>query len=59
MKENSVELLTINEVRKILRVGNNTILKFIHEKRIPARKIGRNYMIEKDDLTTFLEQCKM
>ena len=59
MKENTVELLTINEVRKILRVGNNTILKFIHEKRIPARKIGRNYMIEKDDLTTFLEQCKM
>ena len=59
MSESTPELLKISEAQEVLRVSKNTVLKFIHEKKIPAKKIGRNYMIEKKEVMAFIERCNV
>ena len=59
MSESTPELLKISEAQEVLRVSKNTVLKFIHEKKIPAKKIGRNYMIDRKDVIEFIEKCSV
>ena len=59
MSESTPELLKVSEAQEVLRVSKNTVLKFIHEKKIPAKKIGRNYMIDRKDVIEFIEKCSV
>ena len=59
MSESTPELLKVSEAQEVLRVSKNTVLKFIHEKKIPAKKIGRNYMIDRKDVMEFIEKCSV
>ena len=59
MSESTLELLKVSEAQEVLRVSKNTVLKFIHEKKIPAKKIGRNYMIDRKDVIEFIEKCSV
>jgi len=48
-----VKLYTISELSKILNLHEKTILRFIHEGKIVARKIGRMWMVSEDDLKAY------
>ena len=44
---------TIEELTKILKLHPKTILRFIHEKKIVAKKIGRSWMVAEEDLKAY------
>lgn len=50
------ELLTAEEAAQFLRLDVNTVRRYIRERRLPAAKIGRSYLIRADDLEAFLKQ---
>ena len=47
-------IMTRKEAQIILRVGKNTMLKFIHEGLIPTKKIGNKFYILREDLLEFV-----
>lgn len=48
------KLYTVNELTKILNLHAKTIIKFIHEGKIKAQKIGRSWMVSEDNLKLFV-----
>jgi excisionase family DNA binding protein len=48
-----LKLYTISDLKNILNLHPKTILRFIHEKKIKARKIGRSWMVSEDDLKSY------
>ena len=55
MEKGSIEVLTTAETVQYLRVSRKTLLKLVHEGKIPARKIGKNYRYLKNELEKFLK----
>jgi len=53
MQEN---ILTSDQVAKILQIHPFTVLKFIKQGRLKASKIGRVYRIKESDVMQFLDQ---
>ena len=47
-------IMTRKEAQTVLRVGKNTMLKFIHEGLIPTKKIGNKFYILREDLVEFV-----
>lgn len=47
------KLYSITDLTKILNLHPKTILRFIHEEKIVARKLGRTWRVSEDDLKTF------
>ena len=47
------KLYSISELTNILKLHPKTILRFIHEGKIKARKIGRSWMISEVDLKIY------
>ena len=45
-----IKMYSISDLAKILNLHPKTILRFIHEKRIAARKIGRSWMVSEKEL---------
>jgi excisionase family DNA binding protein len=55
LKEDSVQLLTVREVAKILRLSVGAVRNLIVQKEIPALRLGKQYRIPKyviDNLLT-------
>jgi excisionase family DNA binding protein len=51
------KLLTVKEVAKYLNVDNETILRWIRRKELPAIRIGsRSWRIKEQDLTDYLNR---
>jgi len=48
-----LKLYTISDLTGILNLHPKTILRFIHEGKIKAKKIGRSWMVNEDDLKSF------
>lgn len=48
-----MKLYSITELSKILDLHPKTILRFIHEGKLRARKIGRAWKVNEDDLKIF------
>ena len=46
-------LYSIEELSGILKLHPKTILRFIHEGKIKARKIGRTWMVSQEDLRDY------
>lgn len=46
-----IKLLSVAEVAKKLGVTRARINQFIADKRLPAQRIGRSYVIREEDLT--------
>ena len=46
-------LYSISELTNILKLHPKTILRFIHEGKIKARKIGRAWRVSESDLKTY------
>lgn len=52
-----VEWLTVNDVMRMLHVGKNTVLAWMHSGKLPYTNLGeRSYRISKDDLDNFLKE---
>ena len=47
-------LLTRKEAQSILHIGKGTMLHYIHERIIPAKKIGNKFYITREDLIEFI-----
>jgi excisionase family DNA binding protein len=50
------ELLTVNEVSEKLRISRNTVNRWIHAKKIPAIRYGKQWRIKKADIAEWLER---
>ncbi len=48
-----LKFYTISELTAILKLHPKTILRFINEGKIGARKIGRSWMVSEEDLKTY------
>lgn len=55
MFEKEPDLLTRRQCQELLHISKSTMLKFIREGLIPARKIAGRIRIEKSDLIEFIE----
>lgn len=49
------EILTAEQVAKLLQVHPFTVLKFIKQKKLKAMKLGRMYRIRQSDVDAFLD----
>ncbi len=50
------ELLTVEQVANILHVTVDTVRIYIRTKQLPAFKVGRTYLVKKQDLDDFLQK---
>lgn len=48
-----LKLYSISDLTEILKLHRKTILRFIHEGKLPARKIGRSWMVTEQDLKAY------
>lgn len=48
-----IKMYSISELAKILNLHPKTILRFIHEEKIAARKIGRSWMVSEKELKRY------
>ena len=58
MFENEPDLLTRSDAQRLLKVGKNTILFYIHEGYLPAYQLGNSYRIDKKDLEIFIKNSR-
>ncbi len=50
------ELLSVEEMARILKVSKPTIQRWCRDRKIPAVKIGKAYRIRKDGLERWYEE---
>lgn len=49
------ELLSVEEMTRILKVSKSTIQRWCRERKLPAAKIGKSYRIRREDLERWYE----
>jgi len=49
------ELLSVEELTRILKVSKPTVQRWCHARKLPAAKIGKAYRIRKEDLDKWYE----
>ncbi len=47
-------VMTTSEVMKYLKVSRKTVLKLVHEGKIAAQKVGKDFRYLKSELDNFL-----
>lgn len=52
----TIQLLTTEDVRKLLKIGNKTCLELFHRKDFPCQKFGRAYKITEENLREYLKK---
>lgn len=55
MCEKTQEILTVGELRQILKISTNTAYNLIHSGSFPVIKIGRTYRIPAEPFYAWLE----
>jgi excisionase family DNA binding protein len=53
-----VDLMTVEEVADLLRIGVHTVRAMIRRGDIPALKIGKQYRIKREDFNQLLAQAE-
>lgn len=53
------KLLSVSEAAEFLGVSQITIRRQIYSKKLPHHKIGDRYLFSEQDLSAFLEQCRV
>ena len=54
MSETGQEILTVEEMRQILKIGTNSAYNLIHSGAFPVIKIGQTYRIPADPFYAWL-----
>ena len=49
------ELLSVEDVTRILKMSRGTVQRWCHDRKLPAAKIGKAYRIRKEDLDKWYE----
>jgi len=49
------ELLSVDDITRILRISKVTAQRWCRDRRLPAAKIGKSYRIRKEDLDKWYE----
>jgi excisionase family DNA binding protein len=52
----SDEFLTLEDIAKQMHVTTETVRVWIREKQLIAYKVGRSYLVKKQDFEEFLEK---
>ena len=52
------DVLNIDELCAILRIGRNNAYKLLREKTIPSTKLQRKYIIPKNGVIHYIEQIE-
>ncbi|MCM8762986.1 MAG: helix-turn-helix domain-containing protein [Candidatus Omnitrophica bacterium] len=50
------EILTFKEVRQYLKISRTTLYNWLHQKKIPAAKIGRVWRFKKSKIDAWMEE---
>jgi excisionase family DNA binding protein len=53
---NRDKYITIAELKEYLKIGTNTAYALIHIQGFPCIKIGKRYIIDTDELDTYLKR---
>lgn len=48
------DVLRIEDIMSILKIGKNLAYKLVNEKTIPAKKVGRDWIIAKSKFIEYL-----
>jgi len=49
------EVMTTSDVMKYLKVSRKTVLKLVHEGKIPAQKVGKDFRYLKSEVDAYLK----
>lgn len=55
----AIEGYTIRQIMEIMPLSYAFVIELIREKKLPAVKVGRQYIVPKEDLAKFLEEMKL
>jgi excisionase family DNA binding protein len=53
------DLLNVTEVATYLGLHRRTVQRYVQEGKLPAYKVGKRYMVRREDLIKFLEEHKI
>ncbi len=56
--DKKIDVLTVDEVAKLLKLSKITIYRLIKTGEIPAYKVGASWRINKEDLENYIESKK-
>lgn len=56
MFDNYPDILTTKDLKEIFPKNRNAIYDLLKSGELPCFKLGRNYMVLKSDLLTFIQQ---
>lgn len=56
MLDNYQDVLKVNELMEILRIGRNTAYEYLQSGEIPCKKIRNKYIIPKAGVENYLKQ---
>ncbi len=56
MLEKYNDIITVEELREILRIGKNKAYELVLTRQIPARKMGRRYVILKESVLSYVKE---
>lgn len=48
------DIMTTSEVMKYLKISRKTVLKLVHEGKIPAQKVGKDFRYLKSEIDAYL-----
>ncbi len=54
-----MELLTVNEALKVLRISRQSLYKLIADKKITVTKIGGRTLLDMKDIEEYVERSKI
>lgn len=55
MDDKDLQLLTVDQVREIIRMSNDSIRKHIRNGKLKAKKCGVKWLIKTSDLKDFID----
>lgn len=58
MENESLEVMTISETAKYLRVSISSLYKLAQDGRIPCQKVGKHWRFRREAIDHWLEQVK-
>ena len=50
--------LTVEEIGKYLSISKDTIYKWIEQRGMPAHRVGRKWMFQKEEVDTWIKDGK-
>jgi len=54
-----VDLLTVQEVCKLLRLNRYTVYKLVEEGKLPAYRFSNKYMFDRREVMEFLKKSRV